>query len=70
MKNVINRAIMAKKKMIFTLVLAIVSSVWMTNEAGNWCMPSVRTLTNPWIEVNGTFQAEGFPCEPELSCNG
>ena len=65
MKNVINRAIMAKKKMIFTLVLAIVSSVWMTNEASNWCMPSVRTLTNPWIEVNGTFQAEGFPCEPE-----
>ena len=68
MKNVINRAIMAKKKMIFTLVLAIVSSVWMTNEAGNWCMPSVRTLTNPWIEVNGTFQAEGFPCEPDEEC--
>lgn len=68
MKNVINRAIMAKKKMIFTLVLAIVSSMWMTNEAGNWCMPSVRTLTNPWIEVNGTFQAEGFPCEPDEEC--
>jgi len=68
MKNVINRAIMAKKKMIFTLMLAIVSSVWMTNEASNWCMPSVRTLTNPWIEVNGTFQAEGFPCEPDEEC--
>ena len=56
------------KKMIFTLVLAVASSVWMTNEASNWCMPSVRTLTNPWIEVNGTFQAEGFPCEPDEEC--
>ena len=56
------------KKMIFTLVLAIVSSVWMANEASNWCMPSVRTLTNPWIEVNGTFQDEGFPCEPDEVC--
>jgi len=56
------------KKMIFTLVLAVASSVWMTNEASNWCMQSVRTLTNPWIEVNGTFQAEGFPCEPDEEC--
>ncbi len=56
------------RKSFFTLVLAIVSSVWMTNEAGNWCMPSVRTLTEPWIEVNGTFQAEGFPCEPGEIC--
>lgn len=54
--------------MILALMLAIVSSVWMTNEAGNWCMPSVRTLTEPWIEVNGTFQAEGFPCEPDELC--
>ncbi len=53
------------KKMILALMLAIVSSAWMANEASNWCMPSVRTLTEPWIEVNGTFQAEGFPCEPE-----
>jgi len=56
------------KKMIFTFMLAIVSGVWMINEASNWCMPSVRTLTEPWIEVNGTFQAEGFPCEPEEEC--
>ena len=55
------------KKIIFTLLLAIVSSVWMMSEAG-WCMPSVRTLTEPWIEVNGTFQAEGFPCEPDELC--
>ena len=53
------------KKMILALMLAIVSSAWMANEASNWCMPSVRTLTEPWIEINGTFQAEGFPCEPE-----
>ena len=56
------------RKMILTLVLAVASSVWMTNEASNWCMPSVRTLTEPWIEVNGTFQAEGFPCEPDEEC--
>ena len=40
----------------------------MANEASNWCMPSVRTLTEPWIEVNGTFQTEGFPCEPGEIC--
>lgn len=40
----------------------------MANEASNWCMPSVRTIAEPWIEVNGTFQAEGFPCEPDEEC--
>ncbi len=56
------------KKSFLTLMLAIVSSVWMMSEASNWCMPSVRTLTELWIEVNGTFQAEGFPCEPGEEC--
>ena len=56
------------RKMIFTLMLAIVSSAWMTNEASSWCMPSVRTTAEPWIEVSGTFQAEGFPCEPDEVC--
>jgi hypothetical protein len=56
------------RKMILTLVLAIASSVWMANEASNWCMPSVRTFTEPWIEVNGIFQAEGIPCEPGEIC--
>ena len=56
------------KKVFFTMMLAMVSSVWMMNEASNWCMPSVRTLTEPWIEVNGTFQAEGLPCEPDELC--
>ena len=56
------------RKMILALMLAIASSAWMANEASNWCMPSVRTLTEPWIEVNGTFQAEGFPCEPDELC--
>ncbi len=53
--------------MILALMLAIVSSVWMMSEA-SWCMPSVRTTAEPWIEVNGTFQAEGFPCEPDEIC--
>lgn len=56
------------KKSFLTLMLTIVSSVWMMSEASNWCMPSVRTLTELWIEVNGTFQAEGFPCEPDEEC--
>ena len=56
------------RKSFLTLTLAIASSVWMTNEASNWCMPSVRTSIMPWIEVNGTFQAEGFPCEPGEEC--
>lgn len=56
------------KKSFLTLTLTIVSSVLMMSEASNWCMPSVRTLTEPWIEVNGTFQAEGFPCEPGEEC--
>ena len=56
------------RRMIFTLILAIVSSVWMANEASNWCMPSVRTTAEPWIEVSGTFQAEGFPCDPDEVC--
>ena len=57
-----------RRKMILALVLAIVSSAWMINEASNWCMPSIRTMTQLWIEVNGTFQAEGFPCEPGEEC--
>jgi|GEM_PF-2112964 len=56
-----------RRKMILALMLAIVSSVWMMSEA-SWCMPSVRTTAEPWIEVNGTFQAEGFPCEPDEIC--
>ena len=56
------------RKMIFTFMLTIVSSVWMANEASSWCMPSVRTTAEPWIEVSGTFQAEGFPCEPDEIC--
>ncbi len=56
------------RKVLFTLMLAIVSGVWMTNKASKWCMPSVRTETEPWIVVNGTFQEEGFPCEQDEEC--
>ena len=53
-----------RRKMILALMLAIVSSAWMTNEASIWCMPSVRTTAEPWIEVSGTFKTRGFPYEP------
>jgi len=57
------------RKSFLTLMLAIVSSVWMMSEASDrWCMPSIRTTAEPWIEVNGAFQAEGFPCEPDEEC--
>ena len=55
------------RKVIFTLLLAIVSCVWMMSDA-KWCMPSVRTLTHPWIEAYGTFGADGAPCEPNGAC--
>ena len=56
------------KKMFLIGMLAIASSVGMTSRAGNWCMPSVRTDAEPWIEVQGIFQAAGFPCEPDEDC--
>ena len=57
-----------RRKMILALVLAIVSSTWMMSEASEWCMPSIRPETERWIITSGTFQAEGFPCEPEELC--
>ena len=53
------------RKMIFTLVLTIVSSVWMTNEAGNWCMPAAQTSTEQPIRIGGTFQTDILPCVDE-----
>lgn len=55
------------KKILMTLMLAIVSGGCMTNAAsGRWCLPSYRTDTEPWIEVSGTFQMAGYPCDPDL----
>ena len=53
------------RKMIFTFVLAIASSVWMTNEASNWCMPAAQTSTEQPIRIGGTFQTDIFPCVDE-----
>ena len=53
------------KKMILTFMLAIVSSVWMTNEASNWCMPAAQTSTEQPIRIGGTFQTDIFPCVDE-----
>ena len=55
------------RKIIFTLVLTIVISVWTLSEA-NWCMPSVRTSTETVIKVAGIFQVDGAPCEPNGAC--
>ena len=53
------------KKMILTLMLTLVSSVWMTNEASNWCMPAAQTSTEQPIRIGGTFQTDIFPCVDE-----
>ena len=67
MKNVINRAIMAKKKMIFTFVLAIASSVWMTSEGA--CLPSVHTVTLGGMRYYpGKLVKAPLPCEPDRDC--
>ncbi len=67
MKNVINRALVAKKRNILTLVLAIVSSVWMMSEA--MCLGSIPdAMLQPYTTVSGTIQALPLPCEPGEDC--
>lgn len=68
MKNVINRAIMAKKKFIFTLMLAIAGSISVMSEttiSERWCIPPYRTLTEPYIMTSGILQETAFPCEAD-----
>ena len=38
----------------------------LSKKSGRWCLPSYRTDTEPWIEVSGTFQMAGYPCDPDL----
>ena len=57
------------KKFIFTLLLAIVSSVWMMSEASEWCMSVAKAGSAQNIRIGGTFQAVGMPCEADtLEC--
>lgn len=56
------------KKVFFTMVLAIVSSVWMMSEA-SWCMSVAKAGSAQNIRIGGTFQAESMPCEDDtLPC--
>ena len=56
------------KRMIFTFMLTIVSSVWMMSEAG-WCMPVAKAGSAQNIRIGGTFQEESMPCEDDtLPC--
>ena len=66
MKNIINRALAAKKKMIFSLMLAIVSSVWMMKAA--CLMQAPEAMYQPFETVSGTLTSIGFPCEGEEPC--
>ena len=55
------------RKSFFTLVLAIVSSVWMTSNA--MCLgPIPDAMYQPYTTVSGTIQALPFPCEPGEDC--
>ena len=62
MKNVINRAIMAKKKMILTLMLAIVSSVWMTSKALCQVDGCTCLFDDPPVAISGILQLVPLPC--------
>ena len=51
------------RKMIFTFMLAIVSSVWMMSEA--LCLaPVPDAMYEPYATVSGTFVSVPIPCEP------
>lgn len=55
------------KKSFFTLMLAIVSSVWTLSNA--MCMgPIPDAMYQPYTTVSGTIQALPFPCEPGEDC--
>ena len=53
MKNVINRALVAKKKIFLTFMLAIVSSVWMMSEA------QINSLCDEWNVWHESFESFG-----------
>ena len=54
------------KKMIFSLMLAIVSSVWMMKAA--CLMQAPEAMYQPFETVSGTLTSIGFPCEGEEPC--
>lgn len=54
------------RKMIFTFMLAIVSSVWMTKAA--CLMQAPEAMYQPFETVSGTLTSIGFPCEGEEPC--
>lgn len=54
------------RKMIFTLMLAIVSSVWMMKAA--CLMQAPEAMYQPFETVSGTLTSIGFPCEGEEPC--
>ena len=68
MKNVINRALVAKKKIFLTFMLAIVSGLWMVSEAA--CIPAGIAAMDPItiIQISGTIQWLGYPCEENEVC--
>ena len=68
MKNVINRALVAKKKIFLTSVLAIVSSLWIMSEA--LCFPSVHTGVTGGMEfIPGVLvKAPLIPCDMNGEC--
>ncbi|MBQ9295763.1 MAG: hypothetical protein IJ204_01040 [Paludibacteraceae bacterium] len=55
-----------RKKMILALMLAIVSSVWMTKAA--CLMQAPEAMYQPFETVSGTLTSIGFPCEGEEPC--
>lgn len=54
------------RKVIFTLMLAIASSVWMMKAA--CLMQAPEAMYQPFETVSGTLTSIGFPCEGEEPC--
>jgi len=54
------------RKMIFSLMLALVSSVWMMKAA--CLMQAPEAMYQPFETVSGTLTSIGFPCEGEEPC--
>ena len=54
------------RKVIFTLMLTIVSSVWMMKAA--CLMQAPEAMYQPFETVSGTLTSIGFPCEGEEPC--
>ena len=58
------------KKVFFTMMFVALSGLWMTmyGASERWCMPTERTLTEPYIIAEGAFIYAAYPCKEGENC--